>query len=162
MTTPVVARGGEVLKFVGDSVLAVFPAAEGLSYQAACRSALAAKEALTGIAALNRERATRGEPVLEVGLALHLGEVVYGNVGAPERLDFTIIGSAVNLVYRLEKLCRPLGHALLVSRDFARTCREPLRSLGHHRLYGVAEPQEVFTLPGIAMPNHPGRPRAEQ
>ncbi len=147
VAAPVAAHGGEVLKFIGDSVLATFSVAEEVSYQAVCRSALAAaEEALAGMAGLNRERAARSEPALRIGLALHVGEVVYGNVGAPERLDFTVIGPAVNLVYRLEKLCRPLGRTLLTSRDFARACGRPLLSLGPHCLYGMAEPQEVFTL----------------
>jgi adenylate cyclase len=152
VTAPVAAHGGEVLKFIGDSVLAIFPAREGPSCRAACRSALAAaEEALAGMAGLNRERTAAGKPALEIGLALHVGEVVYGNVGTPERLDFTVIGPAVNLTYRLEKLCRPLGRTLLLSRDFARGCGRPLLSLGYHRLYGVTEPQEVFTLAPVGV-----------
>jgi len=85
---------------------------------------------------------------MELGLALHTGPVMYGNIGAPERLDFTVIGPAVNLTARLAGLCRPLGRRLLASARFASPCGSELVSLGFHPMRGLAEPQEVFALPG--------------
>jgi adenylate cyclase len=85
-----------------------------------------------------------------VGIALHIGSVMYGNVGAAERLDFTITGPAVNLVSRIENLCRDLHYPLLTSAPFASPCGSTLRSIGLHRLRGVAAPQEIYTLPELA------------
>jgi adenylate cyclase len=83
---------------------------------------------------------------LEAGVALHYGDVVYGNIGSEARLDFTVIGAAVNEATRIEALCRTLGRPLLISAEFAKVCTcHPLVSLGHHRLRGVGEPQEIFT-----------------
>jgi adenylate cyclase len=84
---------------------------------------------------------------INVGLGLHTGAVMYGNIGAAERLDFTVIGPAVNLTARIEGLCRPLGRRLLASARFASPCGSQLVSLGFHHLRGLAEPQEIFGLP---------------
>jgi adenylate cyclase len=148
MAGAVERQGGEILKFIGDAMLAIFP----LAGQDACRRALAAAlEAQGAMAALNRERRARGEEALAFGIALHVGEVMYGNIGAQDRLDFTVIGPAVNLTSRLERLCRSLEHDLLISDSFACDCAaRPLRSLGCHRLEGIARPVEVFTLPAAA------------
>src|SRR6516165_3357545 len=109
------AFGGEVLKFIGDGVLAIFPVVGGAP-QPACDAALrAVSAARAGMAHLDKERDRRGLPPLPFGAALHLGEMLWGNIGAADRLDFTAIGPAVNLVSRLEGLCRPLGKAVLVS-----------------------------------------------
>ena len=148
MVGPVHGHGGEVLKFIGDAMLAIFPIADDLDRDRACLNALAAaEEALADLARLNAERRAAGKPELEVGLALHTGAVMYGNIGAPDRLDFTVIGPAVNLVVRLEGLCSILGRPLIGSARFASPCGSRLQSLGHHRLKGIAEPQEVFGLP---------------
>ena len=113
------AFGGEVLKFVGDGVLAIFPVGEG-GAPAACEAALrAVGAARAGMARLNEERGKRGERPLAFGAALHFGEMLWGNVGAANRLDFTAIGPAVNLVSRLEGLCKPLGRTALASGAFA-------------------------------------------
>jgi adenylate cyclase len=150
MSEPVQARGGEVLKFIGDAMLAIFPIKDDLDRDRACHTALeAAVEALKGFDALNRERTAAGDPPLGVGLALHTGSVMYGNIGAPNRLDFTVIGPAVNLVTRIESLCKPLGRRLLASARFASPCGSQLVSIGRHPLKGIPEPQEIFTLPGI-------------
>lgn len=145
MAEPVEEVGGEVLKFLGDGLLAAFPAAEG-DPTAACAAMLrAAREALRRNAALN---ATLPEDLrLDLDVALHLGQVFYGNVGAGSRLDFTVIGPAVNEAARLEALSGELGHALLMSEPFARACGCPAIGLGRHRLRGVSAPREVFTLP---------------
>ncbi len=148
MARPVHARGGEVLKFIGDAILAIFPIADDLDRDRACRTALAAaEEALADLRQLNVARRTAGAAPLEVGIGLHTGSVAYGNIGAPGRLDFTVIGPAVNLVTRLESLCSTLGRPLLASARFASPCGSQLVSLGHHPLKGFAEPQEIFTLP---------------
>ena len=146
MAAPVQAHGGEILKFIGDAMLAIFPAGEGRDERAACGAALdAGVEALEGMAALNAERAAAGEPELGFGIALHLGDVMYGNIGASNRLDFTVIGPAVNLVDRLQGLCRSLKRPLVASADFAGRCRQGrLAGLGAHALRGVENPQEVF------------------
>src|SRR5580693_10067189 len=109
------AFGGEVLKFMGDGVLAIFPVAGG-SPRNACDAALkAVAAARSGMAHLDEARARDGLPPLPFGAALHLGEMLWGNIGAADRLDFTAIGPAVNLVSRLEGLCRPLDRAVLIS-----------------------------------------------
>ena len=98
------------------------------------------------MAARNIERVARGEQQINFGLALHLGEVTYGNIGARDRLDFTVIGPAVNHAARLEKLASELGRNAVTSASFAAAAAEPLTSLGLHQLRGVSQPQEVFTL----------------
>lgn len=141
------AFGGEVLKFIGDGVLAIFPVVEA-SPRHACDAALrAAGAAEAGMAYLNAERAAQGLPALAFGAALHLGEMLWGNIGAANRLDFTAIGPAVNLVSRLEGLCKPLGRTVLVSGALAAATDMPLVALGLHSLRGIAAPCEVFTLP---------------
>jgi adenylate cyclase len=148
---PVHAHGGEVLKFIGDAMLAIFPIADDLDRDRACHTALTAAEAaLAGLDQLNEGRAEAGKPPLEMGLALHMGAVMYGNIGAPDRLDFTVIGPAVNLVTRLEGLTARLGLRLVASTRFASPCGSRLRSIGRHELRGIAEPEEVFSLPGLA------------
>jgi adenylate cyclase len=143
------AHGGEVLKFVGDGLLGILPVAADPA--AACRAALgAAAAARAALAEANAERAGRGEPELRYGVALHLGDVLYGNIGSAGRLDFTTIGTAVNLTARLETLARDLGRDLVASAAFARHCPEALASLGAFRLRGFREPQEVFAPAGDA------------
>ena len=141
------AFGGEVLKFIGDGVLAIFPVVGGVP-RGACDGALrAVSAARLGMAHLDKERRQQGLAPLPFGAALHLGEMLWGNIGAADRLDFTAIGPAVNLVSRLEGLCRPLGKAVLVSGAFAAEIEAPLIALGTHTLRGIASPCAVFTLP---------------
>jgi adenylate cyclase len=148
MVGPVKQHGGEVLKFIGDAMLAIFPIADDLDRDRACHAALAAAEtALADLAHLNERRRAAGRATLEVGIALHMGAVTYGNIGGPDRLDFTVVGPAVNLVTRLEGLCSELGQPLLASARFASPCGSKLVSLGYYPLRGFAEQQEVFTLP---------------
>ncbi|MGA2795539.1 MAG: adenylate/guanylate cyclase domain-containing protein [Roseiarcus sp.] len=149
---PVAERGGEVLKFLGDGLLAVFPVAGG-DPATACSAALgAARDAAERTAAVNRQRAAAGEPTLALALVLQFGEVSYGNIGTAGRLDFTVIGRAVNEASRLETLGKALGRPMVLSQGFAAHCGAPVVSLGRHALRGVAEPQEVFALaePGAA------------
>jgi adenylate cyclase len=141
------AFGGEVLKFIGDGVLAIFPIGERTS-SAACDAALRAVGAVrAGMAHLDQARARQGLRPLPFGMALHLGDVVWGNIGAADRLDFTAIGPAVNLVSRLEGLCRPLGRSVLVSGAIAAATTTDLIPLGEHLLRGIGKPCAVFTLP---------------
>ena len=140
------AFGGEVLKFLGDGVLAIFPVTGAPA--AACEAALrAVVAACAGMAHLDAVRRAQGLPPLPFGAALHLGEMLWGNIGAADRLDFTAIGPAVNLVSRLEGLCRPLGRSLLISGSVAAETTTPLVPLGEHALRGIAAPCTVFTLP---------------
>jgi class 3 adenylate cyclase len=140
------AFGGEVLKFVGDGVLAIFPVAAGAPRDACDAALRAVSAAQAGMARLDEEREQQGLPPLPFGVALHLGEVFWGNIGAADRLDFTAIGPAVNLVSRLEGLCRPLEKMVLVSGALAAETDMPLISLGTHHLRGIAFPCAVFTV----------------
>ena len=141
------AFGGEVLKFIGDGVLAIFPVTGG-SPREACDGALrAVAAARAGMAHLDETRRKQDLPPLPFGVALHLGEILWGNIGAADRLDFTAIGSAVNLVSRLEGLCRPLDKAVLVSGALAAETTVKLIPLGTHELRGIATPCAVFTVP---------------
>jgi class 3 adenylate cyclase len=141
------AFGGEVLKFMGDGVLAIFPVAG--TARSACEAALrAVGSARAGMTHLDTIRRGQGLPSLPFGVALHFGEILWGNIGAADRLDFTAIGPAVNLVSRLEGLCKPLGHTVLLSGALAAEVDATLVPLGKHALRGIAEPCAVFTLPG--------------
>jgi adenylate cyclase len=152
MAGPVADHGGEVLKFIGDAMLAIFPIQDDLDRDRACRTALtAAEEALTRLAKANAERRARGDIEINLGLALHTGSVMYGNIGAPDRLDFTVIGPAVNLTARIAGLCRPMKRQLLASARFASPCGSELVSLGLHAMRGLSEAQEVFGLPDSAI-----------
>ncbi|MBI1245309.1 MAG: adenylate/guanylate cyclase domain-containing protein [Alphaproteobacteria bacterium] len=131
----VVAAGGEVLKFMGDGVLAIFPVGDTRDERAACGAALAAANAALAAG-------KPGGPRL--GMALHVGEAAYGNIGAGDRLDFTVIGRDVNLLARLEKLCGVTGEPLVMSAPFARCLDRNARELGTFDLKGFAAPQPAF------------------
>ena len=142
------------LKFIGDGVLAIFRVEEGNTLEAACRRALtAAENAFADLHELNQGRAIAGVAPLKVGLGLHVGKVVYGNIGSRDRLDFTVIGRAVNEVARLEAQTKAVDKPLLASAAFAEAINgdaaAPYRldSIGFHALRGVREPQELFTMP---------------
>lgn len=149
------AFGGEVLKFIGDGVLAIFPvtaaSGEGDAVRGdreACEAALRAVAASrAGMAHLDQVRQAQGLAPLPFGAALHFGEILWGNIGAADRLDFTAIGPAVNLVSRLEGLCKPLGRSVLISGAVAANTVTALIPLGEHSLRGIADPCAVFTLP---------------
>ncbi len=145
MVEAVAAEGGETLKLVGDAILAIFELRGSEDPSERCAAALrASRLAITQIASRNEARIAAGQPEIRCGLALHLGDVSYGNIGAPNRLDFTVIGPAVNHASRLEKLASELGRDVVTSASFARAAREPLDSLGVRQLRGIAEPQEIF------------------
>jgi adenylate cyclase len=148
LTAPLRSRGGQVLKFMGDGMLAIFPL-PGETQAETCRNAIdAAREAMHALDRVNGARAEASKPVAEVDLALHIGEVLYGNVGAADRLDFTVIGPAVNEAARIETLCEPLGRKVLVSAEFAAAAGScnGLQPLGDHRLRGVREPRAIYGL----------------
>jgi adenylate cyclase len=139
-------QGGDVLKFMGDGALAIFTADDR---SRACDAALAAAMAARqGVAELNERRSARGLPITDMYLGLHVGEVLYGNVGSRERLDFTVVGPAVNEVSRIAAMCRSAEQPILVSAAFAEigNNRERLVSVGRYALRGVSAAQELFTL----------------
>jgi len=140
------AFGGEVLKFMGDGVLAIFPLLGGPAGRACDAALKAVAAARAGMALLDAAREREGLSPLPFGVALHLGPMLWGNIGAADRLDFTAIGPAVNLVSRLQDLCRPLDRAVLISGAFAAETSMALVPLGTHALRGVAAPCAVFTL----------------
>lgn len=149
MAGPIQNHGGEILKFIGDGVLAIFRVDSDLGRGEACRRALAAaRDAFAGLHELNQGRAIEGAPPLRFGLGLHLGKVMFGNVGASTRLDFTVIGGAVNEVARLEAQTKVLDRPLVTSAAFAAEVPDQhLEALGFHALRGLREPQELFSLP---------------
>jgi adenylate cyclase len=144
----IVEHGGEVLKFIGDGLLAIFPVVAGEAGAAAvCRSAVtAAREASSNIAALARRAGSANFPVVRFGLALHLGQVSYGNIGGGNRLDFTCIGPAVNLGARLERLAGQLGRAIVASGEFAGHCPGEFTAIGEFALRGFGATQLVYGL----------------
>lgn len=146
---PVLDRGGEILKFMGDGVLATF-SLKDLQDDMVCMTALdAAIEALEQVRDWNAERVSKGAPVMQLDVAVHVGRVQFGNVGAGDRLDFTVIGAAVNEASRIEALSDALDRHLLVSEEFAAAaihCTNRLVSVGRHRLRGVSRSEELFTV----------------
>jgi adenylate cyclase len=148
------AAGGEVLKLIGDGVLAIFRADDATQ---ACRCALRAEERLSStIEAVNQRRTAENRPVTSVYLGLHIGQVFYGNIGSEDRLDFTVVGPAVNEASRIAAMCRSVDRSVVVSSAFAAAAPEPERSrlvsVGRYALRGVGRAEELFTLdPGDRM-----------
>lgn len=142
------AHGGEILKFIGDGVMAYFPAEDALFLPMVTDSAIAAaRQLVDDIEAANEARAAGGHDPVRFGIGLHVGPVTFGNIGTEDRLDFTVIGPAVNRAARLESLTKQLGVPILASAEFNAASTIPLKSLGRHELRGVPMPVEVFTLP---------------
>ncbi len=141
------ARGGEILRFIGDAMLIVFPIEGEMCNQTACCAAIeSAIDARDTLASLNHQRRRHGQPPIEFGVGLNVGEVIYGNVGAPDRLDFTVMGPAVNRTARLESLTKALGRNILFSAEFADLIDRPVESLGEHAMKGIARPQQIYAL----------------
>lgn len=141
----VLSNGGQVLSFIGDAVLAVFPVTANLSLTTAAEQALAAShESRQRMKELNQRRAKCSQGPMAFGLGLHVGDVHYGNIGVPSRIDFSVIGRVVNEVSRLESLTKEVGVPMLVSRAFKDIIDQPWRPLGTHRIKGVSEDLEVF------------------
>ena len=139
------AHGGEILKFIGDGLLAIFPIDAPDAVVAVAKSAVAAAHAaIDAVAGLAGHPAMQGEPPLEIVVALHVGTVHYGNIGAADRLDFTVIGPAVNLVSRIESAAKTLGRPIVVSAELAAMLDGGVVSLGHHPMRGLPAPEELF------------------
>lgn len=138
----VTERGGEVLDFIGDAVLAVFPIADGDERGATMAAIAAADEALVRLETHNAEAAA--EP-LDFGVALAVGDVMFGNIGIPARLTFSVIGPTVNAVARIEKATKGIGAQILATGEIAALDPAGWRSVGRHPLAGVVEPIELFT-----------------
>lgn len=143
----VLAHGGEVLRFIGDASLAVFPTTGQSTREVCIRAAQAARVARTRVQAANETRRGAGLAPFACGIGLHLGRVHYGNIGTPERLEFSVIGVAANKAARIEALCKDTGEDVVLSASMAAGLGAPCRSLGRFPLRGVAEPEEVFALP---------------
>jgi adenylate cyclase len=147
MSEPIARHGGEILKFIGDGLLAIFP----LSQPSACANLLrAVAEARQAMIAMNEKNSEAGREPLNYGIGVHVGDVMYGNIGSRTRLDFTVIGPAVNLASRLESLTKQLGKQVLLSRAFADFVRSDfdLEHVGEHRVRGFGHPIELFAYHG--------------
>jgi adenylate cyclase len=147
MSEPIARHGGEILKFIGDGLLAIFP----LSEPNACANLLhAVTEARRAMVVLNERNNGTGRAPLNYGIGVHVGDVMYGNIGSSTRLDFTVIGPAVNMASRLEALTKQLGKTVLLSRDFADLVDRQfdLERLGEHEVRGFSEPIELFAYHG--------------
>ena len=138
---PVQERGGEILRFIGDAALAIFPIGNDPAAVACAKALDAAQESVARMRKLNAARDTP----LRFGIGLHLGLVLYGNIGTPTRIEFTVIGAAANEAARIEGLCKTLKVDVTVSENVARHLPGRLRSLGQHQLRGVGLPLEIFT-----------------
>ena len=167
MAGAVVDNGGEVLRFIGDAVLAIFPVADAettgregaVGWAEACElAAKAAREADRRIAELNRSSAGGDTPPLRFGIGLHVGDVTYGNIGTAERLEFTVIGAAANLASRIEGMTRTLNVPIVMSSEFAAQYPGEVRSLGRHKLRGLVGTHELYTLDTLAGGEAPGLP----
>jgi adenylate cyclase len=147
MSEPIARHGGEILKFIGDGLLAIFP----LSEPAACANLLhAVAEAQQAMVALNERNGDIGRAPMNYGIGVHVGDVMYGNIGSRTRLDFTVIGPAVNMASRLEGLTKQLGKTVLLSRAFADFVKGDfdLERVGEYPVRGFNEPVELFAYHG--------------
>jgi adenylate cyclase len=147
MSEPIARHGGEILKFIGDGLLAIFP----LSQPSACADLLrAVSEARQAIIAMNEKNGETGREPLNYGIGIHVGDVMYGNIGSRSRLDFTVIGPAVNMASRLEALTKQLGRTVLLSRAFADFVKNDfdLERVGEHKVRGFSDPIELFAYHG--------------
>ena len=147
----ILEKGGEVLRFIGDAALAIFPIGDPERWSIATDAAEACRRALAA-ARLAGERIDTDNAMhpertpIRYGIGLHLGDVTYGNIGVPQRLEFTVIGSAANTAARVESMCKTLGRSVVVSSTFADACPEKLVPLGRHKLKDVEGEQELFTV----------------
>ena len=147
MSEPIARHGGEILKFIGDGLLAIFP----LSEPRACANLLhAVTEARQAMTDLNEKNGETGRAPLNYGIGVHVGDVMYGNIGSRARLDFTVIGPAVNMASRLEALTKQLGKPVLLSRAFADSVEGDfaLEPVGEYPVRGFSDPIELFAYNG--------------
>ena len=146
MVHAVEAKGGDVLKFMGDGILSIFPIGEERK-SITCRDAIeAARAALVAMNRLNEERVKADEEALSVGIGIHRGTVTYGNIGSPNRLDFTVLGSAVNVASRVQDLCKSVGEPVLATGAIAEYWPTDFVAKGSHAVRGVSELIDVFAL----------------
>jgi adenylate cyclase len=144
----VIDGGGEVLRYIGDASLAIFPIERYAHEQEACQIALdVALDAIVRTKRLNAGRTERGEPAIEFGIGLHCGTVVYGNIGTADRIEFTVIGKAANEAARIEAQCKELNETVLVSGSFAEHLDLPWRSHGSFELRNIGRPIEILSPP---------------
>jgi adenylate cyclase len=153
----VVANGGEVLRFVGDAVLAIFPIHDDNEAASAALAVAGARDAVHRLEQCNTRRRTEDKVEIDFGMALHLGEVMFGNIGIPQRLEFSVIGPAANLVARLEDLTKELKCRVLLSHTVARVLDDDFKPGGEHDLRGVAEPVSVYVLSAGPLSTATGR-----
>jgi adenylate cyclase len=147
MSEPIERHGGEILKFIGDGVLAIFP----LSQPSACANLLrAVSEARQAMVALNEQNRSTGRAPLNYGVGVHVGDVMYGNIGSRTRLDFTVIGPAVNMASRIETMTKQLGKTVLLSKAFAELVGSDfdLEHAGEHTVRGFSDKIELFAYGG--------------
>lgn len=139
--------GGDVLKFMGDGILSIFPIRTTADRPHQCRQAvIAARGVLVGLAALNDRRAEASKPPLDIGIGINVGQVSYGNIGSPGRLDFTVLGGAVNVASRIEGLTKSIGHRVLATSAIAETTPELFAACGLHEVRGLADAIDLFSL----------------
>ena len=145
----VVEHDGQILHFLGDAVLAIFPVTPQVPQTKAAEKALmASRDARTRLETLNQQRLENAQEALEFGLALHVGDVLYGNIGIPDRIEFSVVGRCVNEVSRLESLTKEVGQQLLVSKAFKCLIDQPWHSLGTFEAKGVIDGLEVYAPDG--------------
>ena len=149
MSQPIEERGGEILKFIGDGLLAIFPLGSTSAAGDADPALKAAIEAQTLLRGRNALRKKHGKPEIAHALGLHVGDVSYGNIGSPTRLDFTVIGPAVNLASRLQGLGKQLGYPIVTSARIADMVTLPVKTLGRHPIRGLRDSVEVFAPYGV-------------
>ncbi len=139
--------GGDVLKFMGDGILSIFPIQVTADRPHQCtQAALAARRVLVGLAALNDKRTKASKPPLDIGIGINVGQVSYGNIGSPGRLDFTVLGSAVNVASRIEVLTKSIGHRVLATKAIAETSPDLFKACGSHEVRGIAHSIDLFNL----------------
>jgi adenylate cyclase len=142
----VINGGGEVLRFIGDASLAIFPISRYASWQEACQTAMdVAFDSVKRGDCINSGRIKNGEPPLEFGIGLHCGTVMYGNIGTPDRIEFTVIGKAANEAARIEAQCKELDETILVSDTFAKHLDRPWRSHGEFELRNISQPIQILS-----------------
>ncbi|WP_419908457.1 adenylate/guanylate cyclase domain-containing protein [Hoeflea sp.] len=140
-------RGGDVLKFIGDGVLSVFPVADAASRTQRCvDAATAARTIAASLETLNQERESQKLEPLRIGTGIHIGHVTHGNIGSPDRLDFTVLGQAVNLASRVQDLCKVVGKPVLATAPVAALVPDAFHSEGHHPVRGLDEAVEIYSL----------------
>lgn len=139
-------HGGDVLKFMGDGILSIFPISDGTDRTRQCGNATrACRDAMAGLAALNLDRKQAGQAPLEIGMGINVGQVLYGNIGSPGRLDFTVLGRAVNVASRIEGLTKTSGHRVLATTAVANAVPDLFSSCGSYEIRGLSDPIELFS-----------------